>query len=93
MPQSRYWASCWRVALLSHSEGTSPDFQDFRCSGTQSSRRVNSQTVEILRCWANGGWTRFVRQLPAQPKELVLEITEQNTDGRHFERRLALEKQ
>jgi hypothetical protein len=31
--------------------------------------------------------------LAAPPKELVLEITEQNTDGRRFERRLVLEKQ
>jgi hypothetical protein len=74
-------------------DGTPRDFQDFGCSGTQSSRRVDSQTVEILRKCSNGGWIRFVRRLSAQPKELVLEITEQNTDGRRFERRLALEKQ
>lgn len=74
-------------------DGTSRNFQDFGCSGTQSSRRVDSQTVEILRKCANGGWTRFVRRLAAPPKELVLEITEQHTDGRRFERRLVLEKQ
>ncbi len=74
-------------------DGTSRDFQDFGCSGTQSSRRVDSQTVEILRKCANGGSTRFVRRLAAQPKELVLEITEQHTDGRRSERRLVLEKQ
>ena len=74
-------------------DGTSRDFQDFGCSGTQSSRRVDSQTVEILRKCANGGWTRLVRRLSAQPKDLVLEITEQNADGRRFERRLVLEKQ
>ena len=69
------------------------DFQDFGCSGTQSSRRVDSQTVEILRKCANGGWTRFVRRLAAQPKDLVLEITEHYADGRRFERHLILEKQ
>jgi hypothetical protein len=74
-------------------DGASRDFQDFGCSGTQSSRRVDSQTVEILRTCANGGWTRFVRRLAAVPKELVLEITEQNNGGRRFERRLILEKQ
>lgn len=81
-----------RLTIL-YLDGTSRDFQDFGCSGTQSSRRVDSQTVEILRQCANGGWTRFVRRLAAQPKDLVLEITEQYTDGRRFERRLVLEKQ
>ena len=74
-------------------DGTSRDFQEFGCSGTQSSRRVDSQTVEILRTCANGGWTRLVRRLAVQTKELVLEMTEQHTDGHRFERRLVLEKQ
>ena len=74
-------------------DGTSRDFRDFGCSGTQSSRRIDSQTVEILRTCTNGGWTRFVRRLSEQPKDLVLEMTEQYTDGRRFERRLVLEKQ
>jgi hypothetical protein len=69
------------------------DFQDLGCSGTQSSRRVDNRTVEILRTCGSGEWTRFVRRSSAQPKELVLEITEQHPDGRRFERRLVLEKQ
>lgn len=63
------------------------DFEDGACAGTQSSRRVNSRTVEILRQCANGEWTRFVR------KELILEVTGQRADGRRFEQRLVLEKQ
>ena len=74
-------------------DGKPRDFQDLGCSGTQSSRRVDSRTVEILRKCESGEWTRFVRRLAAQPKELVLEITEQQSDGRRFERRLVLEKQ
>jgi hypothetical protein len=69
------------------------DFQGFGCSGTQSSRRLDSQTVEILRTCASGEWTRFIRRLSTQPKVLLLEITEQQPDGRRFERRLVLEKQ
>ena len=69
------------------------DFQDVGCSGTQSSRRVDSRTVEILRNCASGEWTRFVRRLSAQPKELILEIAEQRPGGPRFERRLILEKQ
>jgi hypothetical protein len=69
------------------------DYREPGCSGTQSSRRVDSQTVEILRKCTSGAWTRFVRRLSAQPKELVLEITEQHPNGRRFERRLVLEEQ
>jgi len=68
------------------------DFQDFGCSGTQSSRRLDSKTVEILRTCVSGKSTRFVRRLSPKARELVLEITEQQPDGRHFERRLVLEQ-
>jgi hypothetical protein len=74
-------------------DGAPRDFEDFGCSGTQSSRRMDSGTVEILRRCASGERTRFVRRLSAQPKELILEITEQHPDGRRLERRLVLEKQ
>ena len=74
-------------------DGKTRDFQDDECSGTQSSRRVDSQTVQILRRCTSGGWTRFVRRSAAQSKDLILEITEQHPDGRRFERHLVLEKQ
>jgi hypothetical protein len=54
---------------------------------------VDGRTVEILRSCASGARTRIVRRLAAQPKEMVLEITEQQPDGRRFERWLELEKQ
>jgi hypothetical protein len=69
------------------------ELQDLGCSGTQSSRRVDSQTVEILRKCASGEWLRLVRRLSAQPNELVLEVTGQQAGGHLFERRLVLEKQ
>ena len=74
-------------------DGTPRDFQDLQCSGTQTSRRLDSQTVEILRQCGSGKWIRFIRRSSANPNELVLEVTEQNSDGRRFERRLMLEKQ
>jgi hypothetical protein len=74
-------------------DGKERDYRGPGCSGTQSSRRVDSQTVEILRECASGEWTRFVRRLSAQSKELVLEITEQHPNGRRVERRLVLEEQ
>ena len=74
-------------------DGTERKFQDFECSGTQSSRRLDSRTVEILRVCATGVRTKFVRRLSAQPRELTLEIAEQQPDGRRLERRLVLEKE
>ncbi len=68
------------------------NFQDFGCSGTQSSKRVDSRTVEIIRACDSGERTRFVRRLSANPKELVLEITEEQPDGSRLERRLVLER-
>ena len=74
-------------------DGVPHDFQDFGCSGTQSSRRVDSRTIEIVRTCASGEWTRFVRRLGATPSELIVEVTGQQADGRRVERRLVLEKQ
>jgi hypothetical protein len=74
-------------------DGKSRDFQDFNCSGTQSSRRVDKTTVEIVRNYNSGARSRFVRRLAAQPKELILDITEQLPDSRRLERHVVLEKQ
>lgn len=74
-------------------DGTEREFRDGECSGTQSSRRMDGETVEILHKCVSGSWTRLVRRSPAPAKELVIEITEQHNDGRRFERRLVLDKQ
>ncbi len=73
-------------------DGEPRRFQDFGCSGIQSSRRTDSSTVEVLRMCSNGGWMRWMIRRFSRPKEMVLEITEQRPDGRRFERRLVLEK-
>lgn len=64
--------------------------RDFQCSGTQSSQRIDGQTIEILHDCGAGGWTRFVRRT-APENRLVFEISEQRADGR-FERRLVFDK-
>jgi hypothetical protein len=74
-------------------DGKARDFQDSACAGTQSSRRVDSGTVEIVRRCASGAQARFIRRLTAQPGVLILDITEQHPDGHRAERRLVLEKQ
>jgi hypothetical protein len=72
-------------------DGKPRDFRDSGCAGTQSSRRVDSRTVEILRECA-GGQVRLVRRAE-KPGVLILEITEQNLDGHRSERRFVMEKQ
>ena len=73
-------------------DGRARDLEDAGCSGTQSSRRIDSQTVEILRTCADGRRVRMLRKL-APPRELVLEITDEQPDGRRMERRLVLKRQ
>jgi hypothetical protein len=73
-------------------DGEPRQFQNFLCSGIQSSRRVDSRTVEVLRMCASGAWLRWVRRSVVQSKELILEVTEQTFDGRRFDRRLVLER-
>jgi hypothetical protein len=80
-------------STLLYLDGNRRSFEDRDCSGTQSSRRVDNQTVEILRTCASGAWIRIVRRLGAEPKELIIEMTEQHSEGRRSERRLLLEKQ
>ena len=80
-------------SMILYLDGTARDFEDFDCTGTQSSRRVDGRTVEILRHCASGKSNRLVRRLAAQPNELILDITEQHPDGRRFERHLVFEKQ
>jgi hypothetical protein len=73
-------------------DGEPRPFEDFGCSGIQSSRRADERTVEIIRMCTSGGWIRL-RHASAKPNELVLEITEQSPDGRRSDRRLTLERQ
>jgi hypothetical protein len=80
------------ASSLLYLDGKPRDFQDANCSGTQASRRIDTQTVEVLRSCANGGWIRLVRRFSAQPNELILDITEQQAGGARVERHLVLEK-
>ena len=72
-------------------DGKAREFQDSVCSGTQSSRRVDGSTVEILRECASGQQIRLVRRA-VQPGVLILEITEREIGGQRSERRLVMEK-
>jgi hypothetical protein len=74
-------------------DGVPRDFQDFDCAVAQSSRRLDSRSVQILRTCASAQWIWLVRQSAAQPNEMILDITEKRRDGRHFEWRVVLDKQ
>ena len=74
-------------------DGKPRAFQDSGCSGTQSSRRVDSRTVEILRECVSGGHRQLIRRSAAKPGVLILDISEQHPNGRCSEQRLVLEKQ
>ena len=74
-------------------DGEPRRFEDFGCSGIQSSRRADDRTVEIVRMCASGGWVRLLRRVSSKSNELFLEIAEQSADGRRSDCRLALERQ
>ena len=78
-------------SILLYLDGTERDFREGECSGTQSSRRIDSDTIEILRNCGAGAWTKLVRR--TAKNQLVLEISEQRHSGRRFDRRLVFEKQ
>ena len=73
--------------------GAPRDFEDFGCSGTQSSRRLDGQTVEILRVCASGEWTCLIRQSAVQSKEIIIDITEKRGGRSNVEWRVVLKKQ
>lgn len=78
-------------STILHFDGKARDFQDSGCAGTQSSRRVDNRTVELVRECV-GRQVRLIRRAE-KPGVLILEITEQKSDGRHSEQRLVMEKQ
>jgi hypothetical protein len=79
------------VSTILYFDGKARDFQDATCTGTQLSRRMGRLTVEILRECANGH-KQLIRRSAIEPGVLILEITEQEMDGRRSERRLVMEK-
>ena len=80
------------ASTILYLDGTERDFSDNKCSGTQSSRRIDSQTTEILRNCGTGAWIRFVRRTVSRD-QLILEISEQRADGRRVDHRLIFERQ
>lgn len=74
-------------------DGAAREFQDFECSGTQLSRRIDGETVEILRQCGAGAWTKFVRHSTDKSNKLMIDIMEKRRPGPNLDWRLILEKQ
>jgi len=81
-------------SIILYMDGKDRDFHGAACSGSQSSRRLNEKTVELILKCESGQSSHFVRRIvPDHPSDLILDITEELPDGRHLERHLVLEKQ
>ena len=85
-------AKGWITAssTILHFDGEARDYRNGTCSGTQSSRRVDRQTIEILQRCATDESTRFVRRASGWSRELILDISEEHPDGHVLRRHLIL---
>jgi hypothetical protein len=82
------WITASRTFL--YFDGEARDYRGGTCSGTQSSRRVDRQTIEILQRCATDESTRFVRRASGWSRELILDISEEHPDGHVLRRHLIL---
>ena len=80
-------------STLLYFDGAPRSFEDFGCSGTQSSRRLDGQTVEILRVCPSSEWTWLIRPSAVQSKEIIIDITEKRRGHATVEWRVVLKKQ
>jgi hypothetical protein len=74
-------------------DGAARGFQDFGCSGTQSSRRLDGRTVQIQRVCANGEWLWLLRQTGVESKELIIDVIEKRHGRPNSAWRMVLERQ
>jgi hypothetical protein len=74
-------------------DSTPRDLQNFDCLGVQSSRRLDSRTIEIRRNCAGSDGIWFVRHSTDKARELKIDITEKRRPGPNLDWRLVLEKQ
>jgi hypothetical protein len=81
------------TSLILYLDGESREFHGDACSGTQSSHRLDARTVEVQLHCRGRRTVRMIRRVPTEPRDLILEISEQTPDGRHTQNRLVLEKQ
>jgi hypothetical protein len=80
-------------SVILYLDGKSRDFQDASCTGTQSSRRLDNRTVEIVFNCGKGQPARFIRRTQTEPNELILNITDRVPGGRTIEHHLILKRQ
>jgi hypothetical protein len=59
------------ASVLLYFDGRARAFNEAGCSGTQSSRRLDGRTIEILNDCTGGQSTRVIRRSGERPNELV----------------------
>ena len=80
------------ASTILYFDGRDREMEDFGCRGTQSSRRVDSGTVEITRNCSEGQRIRLIRRLSPRHNELILEVTE-GARGDRIDRQMVLERE
>ena len=81
------------LSVILYLDGKKRDWHYGDCSGTQFSRRLDRQTVEIGSDCENGASVRFIRRLLPNGHDLIMDQKETKPNGRGFERHWVLEKQ
>jgi hypothetical protein len=74
-------------------DGAPREFQDFACSGTQSSRWSDQRTMEIRRVCTSSESIWLIRGSAADSKELTIEVTDTRHGGATRGWHLVLKKQ
>lgn len=74
-------------------DGAPREFQDFACSGTQSSRWSDQRTMEIRRVCATSESIWLIRRSAADSKELTIEVSGTRHGGSSHSWHLVLKKQ
>jgi len=84
------------VSMIVYLDGKERNGQACFCSGgstTQSSRRLDERTIEIIAKCGNGLWSRIIRRLSADAHDLILDMTKSQPNGLRVKRQLVFEKQ
>jgi hypothetical protein len=79
------------VSMVLYFDGRERAFQGEACFGSQSSRRLDDRTVQVLlKC---RGWSaQLTRRSMSSPNDLMLDVTRQQADGQRSKHSLILEK-
>jgi hypothetical protein len=73
-------------------DGLPRHFRDFECAGSQSSRQLDAQTVQIRSLCESGERIWVIRALAGKSSELMIEVTVNTRGGSTSEGRVVLRR-